>query len=81
MSNNVNDEILDRAQVCLDYADNHPAGIDRGLSNAIQDGNLDEIRHFVTVIEGMMAQEYFNEQFTNEGLDFDEEGRVATDVY
>lgn len=61
MSNTTNDLLMERAQVCLDYADNHPSEIHTSLSNAIQDGDLDEVLHFTSIIEGMMSQEAFAE--------------------
>lgn len=66
MSDLVNEDLLDRAQICLDYFDNHPSGYQSLLSRAITNGDLDEIRHFVAIIEGVMAQDYIDGEFGND---------------
>lgn len=80
MSVQTNTEIFERAYEALEYLENAPDHLDDTLFEAIKAKDLDEMRRITAIAEGLMSQEHFAELYGNEGLTFDEEGRIAEDV-
>lgn len=56
MSLQENVTILERAQDLLEEVDSHPGHLDDLLEAAMKSGDLDEIRHWVSVCEWHLAQ-------------------------
>jgi len=65
MSLESNTQLLERAADLLEEVDSHPAHLDDLLSNAIKSGDLEQIRYWVSVVEGTLAQEHFNENMVD----------------
>ncbi len=60
-----NTELLERAQDLLEEVDSHPAHLDDALDAAIKSGDLEQVRYWVGVVEGTLAQENFNEELVD----------------
>lgn len=69
MSLNSNTELLERAADLLEEVDSHPAHLDDLLSNAIKSGDLEQVRYWVGVVEGTLAQQEFYENNLIDGQD------------
>ena len=59
MSNIENAVLLEFAYETAEAITNHPSGYDKVLLKAIADGDLDEVRRLLAVIEGTLSQEHF----------------------
>jgi len=59
MSNETNTKLLERANELLEEVDSHPAHLDDILAGAIQSGDMEQIQYWVNVVEGTLAQEYY----------------------
>jgi len=60
MSNNTNDELLERAGDLLEEITGHPSKLDVALTRAVEKNDLDEIYHLVTYIEGELSREHYH---------------------
>lgn len=65
MSLEANTQLLERAQDLLEEVDSHPAHLDDLLATAIKSKDLEQIRYWVSVVEGTLAQEEFNRESTD----------------
>lgn len=59
MSNLNNDNLLDRASDLLEELSGHPSHLDTALSQAITNGDLEEVKYLVNKLEALLAQEHF----------------------
>jgi hypothetical protein len=59
MSSETNTNLLERANELLEEVDSHPAHLDDLLDTAIKSGDLEQIQYWVNVVEGTLAQEYY----------------------
>ena len=59
MSNKVNTDILERAQICLDYFENHPSRVQESLIQAIHSGNLEDVQYHTARCEAQMQKDFF----------------------
>lgn len=59
MSNQENDNIMQRAADLIDELTSHPSRADIALEQAIDRNDLDELRRLVTLYEGELAQAHF----------------------
>lgn len=69
MSNESNTALYERAADLIDELTSHPAGIDRGLIQAVDSGDMERIRYWVSKAEGVLAQEHFYETNQIDGSD------------
>lgn len=60
MSNQSNDNLIERATDLLEEIDSHPSGLDTALDEALKKGDLDEIHRLVTYIEAELARDHFH---------------------
>lgn len=61
MSLHENTSLMERAQDLLEEIDSHPAHLDDLLEAAIKSGDLEQLRYWVGVVEGTLAQQAFYE--------------------
>lgn len=61
MSLDSNTQLLERAADLVDELTSHPAGIDKGLIQAVESGDMERIKYWVSKAEGVIAQEHFYE--------------------
>ena len=66
MSNDTNNNILERAADLLDELTSHPSGLDIQLEKAIESNDLDEIYRVVCICEGVLSQEHFIKEMGDE---------------
>lgn len=59
MSSETNTNLLERANELLEEVDSHPAHLDDLLDTAIKSGDLEQIQYWVNIVEGTLAQEYY----------------------
>jgi hypothetical protein len=59
MSNQVNQELLERAIELLEEITNHPSRLDVALSIALEENDLEEVSRLVSLIEGELARDEF----------------------
>lgn len=60
MSNNTNENLLERAAELIDELASHPSGYDKALIKAIDANDLQEVRYLVVKLEGELSQEHFH---------------------
>lgn len=60
MSVDENVRLLERAADLLDEIDGHPSRYDKLLERALIDGDMDAIRHCVSIIEGELSRDHFS---------------------
>lgn len=69
MSLDSNTSLLERAADLIDELTSHPAGIDKGLIQAVASGDMERVRYWVGKAEGVLAQEHFYESNQIDGSD------------
>ncbi len=59
MSNSTNDQLLERAHELLEDLDSHPSKLNKALSIALEQNDLDYINYLVPKLEAELSQEHF----------------------
>lgn len=59
MSNDVNDNLIERARDLAEEITGHPSGYDKTLLACIDGGDLDELHRLVKLVEADLARDYF----------------------
>jgi hypothetical protein len=59
MSNQVNTNLIERANELLEELSSHPAGLDKAIQAALDRGDLEELHYAVGRADAALAQEHF----------------------
>jgi hypothetical protein len=59
MSNAVNDNLIERAHELAEEITSHPSGYDKTLLQALERGDLEDVRRLVVFIEGELSRAHF----------------------